>query len=292
MRIASATITLFLAVFASGCGDATSTDVETELKEEATRLRTSLADMRAQLDEKDAMIASKDAERERMVSDARELEEALLTELNEAKSRGDQLSELVRDLNQKLDALSTVPQDAPVEEDVPDKLRERMDDASRRLVALGAKLLGDRQFEAARMALLVARQLGAANPIVDFHLAAAAAETGQYEAAEANYLRAAEELQGREESLEMLRAALLNAGVARERLHDYAGAAELYEKALALDQQYAAPYYNLGVLYSDHLKDADKAVQMLRKHVVLNGSRTASAELLIQRLEATSRTAE
>jgi tetratricopeptide (TPR) repeat protein len=84
---------------------------------------------------------------------------------------------------------------------------------------------------------------------------------------------------------QLLKKCLLNHGVALSRLGKREQAAELYREGIALDESYAPPYFNLGLLYAEQPDKHEEAIEALRKHIAYGGERSVSARNLIRDLQ-------
>jgi tetratricopeptide (TPR) repeat protein len=305
MRTVISFLIVALAIPLTGCdreGNADLQEENLELQSEVRQLSDKIEQNNDQVAELEEQLDQARQKRRELEDEAEELERDLLEDLRKTREELATSQERLEELEAGMEAPEPAVAEEPDEEEAEEpeepeqteneaeKLRETMDDAARRLALLGGGLLAEGEHEPARIALLISRQLGADAPIVYYHLAAASAELQKWEAAEANYAVVVEQLHKAKDNLSgaeknMLKAALLNAGVALEHLEDYTEAAENYVAALELDADYAPAYYNLGRLYARKLDDREKAITLLRKHVVLEGRRSDSALDLIEELQ-------
>jgi tetratricopeptide (TPR) repeat protein len=264
-----------------------------ELQAKRREMQADLEESKERIEKMAERLRDQQQKRRTLQQKTEELEQSLLEQLDETRRKLEKSQERVEELEAMQEPDETEAEQAEDSLDPAEQVKElnaRMQAAARNLSLLGATLMRDEQFEGARLALLTARQLGADAPIVHYHLAAASAELEKWENARDSYARVIEALQQAERELStaeqhMLKAALLNSGVALEHLDKYGKAAENYVSALEHDREYAPAYYNLGVLYARKLDDREKAITLLRKHSVLNGRRSASAMDLIEELQ-------
>jgi tetratricopeptide (TPR) repeat protein len=163
--------------------------------------------------------------------------------------------------------------------------RQGVAEARQRLDDLGAVLFERGELNIALAVSQSAFELGADSPQVLYRIAYCKAAAGQYESAAEWYERVLAALgAGPGKDDELVKKCLNNYGVTQQRLGKPGKAAELYQRALALDQAYAPAYFNLGLIYANELNRPADAVEAFRKHVIYGGTRSVTARAMIQKL--------
>jgi tetratricopeptide (TPR) repeat protein len=262
-------------------------------KEEAAKVRAgleqlqtkyeSLADRNSKLEQEFASLKDQHerltAERDALKAKVASSGEAAVLEkdLAKQKERIGQLQEQLAQLQQGQLAAGPPGKDQQL----------RVEQTRKRLDELGALLFERGPTEMALPVLESARDLGSDSPEMFYRVAYCHAAAGQYEAAAATYQRALSALEGQpEKNADLLKKCLSNYGVTQARLGKPEQAAEVYRKAIALDEKYAPAYFNLGLLYAKELKRPADAIEALRKHIIYGGTRATSARDLIVSLQA------
>ncbi len=173
---------------------------------------------------------------------------------------------------------------APLEE-----LRLSTARARERLEQLGAVLFQREKYSTANAVILSALQVGSESPQTYYQLAFCEAMAGSYDTAAERYRQALEALEAEpEQDRELLKKCLNNYGIAMVKLGDAEKAAELYQKAIELDDAYAPAYFNLGLVYANELNRPEDAVEAMRKHIIHGGRRGVSARDIMRRLQASA----
>lgn len=265
-----------LVVFAAfGCGK--------KSEEEAVRLRAEAADWRVKYE---ALSAESAAGEKELASLRRQVAE-LSAELDSAKA--DLKAALAKMSEPAASHVEQPPQPAiqPSAAPAAGDQTQRTAEARQRLEELGALLFERDQFNIALPVLQSALDLGSDGPETLYRIAYCRASLGQYEEAAESYQRALERLQAEPaKNADLLKKCLNNYGVTELKLDKPEQASELFRKAAAADERYAPAYFNLGVVYADHLNRPAEAIEALRKHIIYGGERSASARDLIARLQA------
>jgi tetratricopeptide (TPR) repeat protein len=151
-----------------------------------------------------------------------------------------------------------------------------------RLVDAGTELFSAGQYGAARAVLLSALELGDESTDTLYRLAYSEAATGNLPASAEHYEACRDKLTARAEpDRALLVKCLTNAGAVAQRRGELEQAAELYERAVALDERHAPAYFNLGVLYLQSLERPEDGVEALTRHIALGGERAIAARRLI-----------
>jgi len=247
-----------------------------------------IAQLNASLQQSRAECASLAAEKEQAQARLSELEQqvtALKTERDEARA---ELTAARKELDELQSALVELEKAEP--EPAPPAAAEPSLDVEpvrARLEALGADLFERGDYGAANAVLLSAYDLGSRSPLTFHRLAYAQATAGKYGDAIGWYERALSELEKQDEPDPVLYAKCLNNyGVALARSGKPSEAIAAYKRAIEILPQYAAPYYNLALVYARQEEERDKAIEALRRHVANGGSRSASARDILRKLMA------
>jgi len=190
----------------------------------------------------------------------------------EQQKRVEELEGLVKDLKSELKRTET--------------LKLRVENARQRLAAFAEALFHEGRFELALPVLATEAELDTPRLELPFELALSYAATGNYEDAARWYGRAVEVLQGDPiANKDALRKACNNYAVVLVRINRADEALQWYERAIELDRDSPAPYFNLGLLYEERLHRPAEAIEAYRRHILLGGRRSASAREAIARLQ-------
>jgi len=161
-------------------------------------------------------------------------------------------------------------------------LKEKTGRAAEQLQRAASAAYQADRYETALPMLTCAVELGSDDPRTLFRLAYCLARARDYAGARERYTSAITKMEKEPAKwAELLKKACNNCGAALARLKDALGALRLYEKAIALDENYAPTYFNLGLLYEKQLQDAEAAIKAYRRHIALAGSRSMAARAAI-----------
>lgn len=220
------------------------------------------------------------AERKKREENAERYKEAL-AELVEQKKRAENLERLLFSLVERLEGEG---KDLPEEvvrfkgkktkevkkEGLPTKTLER-------LVQLGDELYSKAQYAAAKEVYTTAQELGASEPSLYLRLGACLISLGEYPRAVALHQAAAEALEQAAQK-EKACQAYNNLGWLYIQQKQYKEAEKAYLRAIKLEPSYANAYYNLGLLYDEHLNDDMGAIECFERYIALKGERATHVE--------------
>ena len=247
---------------------------------QATRKRDELSEkldtLQARLEkakgpsEKVQQLQQKLSDAEERVAELQTRVKTLEKEVKEAEDQGD-AQELREQLNQEK------------------KTRQQVADRLRRT---GLVVYESGSYENALPLLHAAQNLGAEDPELLYKLGYCFSRASSYENAAKCYLAAAQKLEENPaQNKELLKKAYLNGGAALVEVGQTSQAINLYEKATKLDDTFAAPYFNLGLIYAQQEDGKEDAIKALRHHIALGGSRAESARQKILELQSSGQQA-
>ncbi|MEW6359125.1 MAG: tetratricopeptide repeat protein [Planctomycetota bacterium] len=161
---------------------------------------------------------------------------------------------------------------------------EAVDSAQQRLLALARGFYDENRYSAAKEILETLVNMGHKGGYARFMLGRCYSELGLPEKAIECYKMACDFYEPADPKPKYYLYALNNLGALLRDQKRYAEAKVVYERAQAANPDYAAAYYNLGVLCADYLNDKQSAIQHFQKYVDLKGERAADIQQRIRKL--------
>lgn len=219
---------------------------------------------------------------------SKEKQVELKTELSSVKA---EMNSRVRSLRSRLEKEEERAREARKEakniRDRIDKLQGELSETAKKLRETGLKLFRTDEYLAAEVMLKRAAEFDDATPEVAYAIGYCRGHVSDYEDAVTWYEKAIDRLREREDPNDLLFAkALNNCGAAYEELDKPEKARELYAEATSVHDKFAPAHFNLGRLYRQKLDSPDEAINHLRRHVALGGSRSAAAREAIQNMQS------
>jgi len=160
----------------------------------------------------------------------------------------------------------------------------RDEDTYQKLLDLGRGLYDKNDLATARRLLQGLADLGYENGAMFFMLGRSCQEMEDWEGALSNYGKACDTFQNVEPKPPTYSHALVNMGVILRSQRRYTDAEEAYRRATKADPKYPNPYYNLGLLYEECLKDTPKALAAYERYIDLRGERYQDVQDRVKRL--------
>ncbi len=278
---------LFVLWLVPGCGGEADEQV-VQLPSETGQWQVKYESLVNRNEETYQQLAALKADNERLQKECEALEGRLEVQ-QEAEVLKQELTRQRQRVKELEAALAQARGDEGGQVPLPEDLRLSMARARERLEQLGAVLFQREKYSTAHAVILSALQVGSESPQTYYQLAFCEAVAGSYDTAAERYRQALEALEaGPEQDRELLKKCLNNYGIAMMKLGDAEKAAELYQKAIALDDAYAPAYFNLGLVYANELNRPEDAVEALRKHIIHGGRRGVSARDTMRRLQASA----
>jgi tetratricopeptide (TPR) repeat protein len=272
---------------ATGC-DGSADEVQSltaelrQARQEGDGLALELADANAEIAGLNEQVKELSSSNENLTVE----KELLQREARRQNDRINTLNERVRTLNEQLEDLARRTATKPVTAAaVPaPKPRPELSKAIERLDALSRALFDRGDLDVALSVGLTAEELGGESPELLYRIAFCKASARDYGSAADYYSRAWDKLG--DEADAALRAKLLtNWGAALAETGDGAGAADLYQQALQIDQTSAAAWFDLGLVYAGDPARRDDAIEAFRNHIIHGGDRGVSARRHIAELQ-------
>ena len=218
---------------------------------------------------------------DRSVEKAKYTAEIALKETKIAELEND-----VARLTTEIAGLSLKDKTEPLQNEL-NELQQRVRSAARVMSQLAAVLLERSSYANALPLLQAAAELGSASPGLLFHVAYCQSSVGNHEAAVDSYKRAIGLIEeGEEAGGELLSKSYNNCGVALVKIEKFDEALDCYQKALELDEDYAAVHFNLALLYDKHLARTKEAIEAYKRHIILGGRRSIAAKTAIVQLQS------
>lgn len=199
----------------------------------------------------------------------------LKAQVAELEARNSKLFKTVKDLEMQ------VQHKAP---EVPADKKDALKKSIHRLVQFADNYYDNGDYKGAWPLFKSAVDLGSDDPEALFRLGYCFSFIAEYKEAATYYRMAAEGFQKANKKSRLLDT-YNNLAVILERQDNAKEAVEALKKVLELDPDYASAWYNLGALYEEKLKQPDEAVKAFRRHIVLAGARSVSAENAIKRIQ-------
>ena len=209
-------------------------------------------------------------------SDLNEDVRGLQQQLSDQKQRAQEAEKKMAEMKEKVEAL-----------------QNDVSGAADKLAEAGQRSFAAEKYDSAEVLLSAAVQLGSTDPLAAYALGFCRARASDYENATKWYERAVSTLreEGQNDKTTLTKA-LNNLGAALTKQKKPEEAAKMYREAISVDDTFAPAHFNLALLYRDKLDQPDKALQHLRRHIALGGSRSVAAREAIEAIQSGNKSSD